>query len=81
MSAGSLFQAFAVELRKVFGRGSSQNAAAEELFYLCHKRWSMMNSVDDFRILASWNGWPSAKLVDAILHGLADCIKDLLIVY
>lgn len=79
MPACSLFQVFAAELHQVFKRGSSRDAAVGELVTLQQGQQSVMYFAVDFRIVARRSRWSRGPLTDVFLHGLADHIRDLLL--
>lgn len=48
---------------------------------MCQGQRSIIYYAVDFWILASRSSWASTSLTEVFLHGMADCIKDLLIAY
>jgi len=75
------FQAFAAELRKVFGMGAFRGDAAWGLMTFCQGDQTVADFAIDFRTRARQSGWNSSALCDAFLHGLADMVKDELVSY
>ncbi|KAF7640568.1 hypothetical protein LDENG_00034540, partial [Lucifuga dentata] len=72
MSACSSFQAFATELRKVFGMGISSYNSALGLLKMHQGNQTVTDFAIDFRIRARQSDWNMAALCDAFLNGLAD---------
>ena len=79
--ACSSFQAFAAELRKVFGEVSRGPDASGGLLGLNQGSRSVADYSIHFRTRASSSEWNQAAQCDAFLMGLADYIKDELISY
>ena len=79
--ACSTFQAFAAELRKVFGEASRGPDASGGLLGLKQGSRSVADYSIHFRTQASSSEWNQAAQCDAFLMGLADYIKDELISY
>ena len=75
------FQAFAAELRKVFGEASRGPDASGGLLGLNQGSRSVADYSIHFRTRASSSEWNQAAQCDAFLMGLADYIKDELISY
>jgi len=75
------FQAFAAELRRVFGMGAFEGDAARGLMTLCNGDLTVADFAIDFCTRARQSDWNSSALCDTFLHGLADTIKDKLVSY
>lgn len=77
--ACSSFQAFAAELRKVFGVAFRGPDAAGGLLGLRQEGRTVADYAIDFRTQARQSDWNEAALCDAYLLGLRDYIKDELV--
>ncbi|KAF7644122.1 hypothetical protein LDENG_00227410 [Lucifuga dentata] len=80
-STCSSFQAFAAELRKVFGMEVSSYDSAQGLLKMHQGNQTVADFAIDFRIKARRSEWNMAALCDAFLNGLADYIKDKMVSY
>ena len=70
------FQAFASELRMVFGGGRRNANAAQNLLNMRQGNRSVADYAIDFRTRASQCDWHSSGLCDVFVHGLASHMKD-----
>ncbi len=70
------FEAFSVELRKVFDRSARGIEAARALSVLQQGEQSVSAYSIEFRTLAVSCGWNEKALWDHFLHGLAENVKD-----
>ncbi|KAF7641064.1 hypothetical protein LDENG_00296660 [Lucifuga dentata] len=80
-SACSSFQAFSAELRKVFGMGISNYDSTLGLLKIHQGEQTVTDYAIDFRIRARQSEWNMAALCDAYLNGLADYVKDELVLH
>ncbi len=70
------FEAFSVELRKVFDRSARGIEAARALSVLQQGEQSVSAYSIEFRTLAVSCGWNEKALWDHFLHGLSENVKD-----
>lgn len=75
------FQSLAGELLRVFDRTKHGRAAGRELLKMRQRGRSVADYAIEFQTLAATSGWGKELLCDAFLQGLADQIKDRLLLF